>query len=214
MKPTCTCLPRSPICPDAECSRSAAVQPSAPAGWLAQGAVCIAIDLSMRQLTHAARHPAVRLVQADGSAIPLADCSVDLACSAYGALPFVASSADLLRDVFRVLRPGGRFVFSVTHPIRWALPDDPGAGGLTISSSYFDRTPYVEMDADGRATYVEHHRTLGDWVRDIVGAGFDFTDLVEPQWPDTNPRVWGGWSPLRGRLIPGTAVFACDKPGG
>ena len=70
------------------------------------------------------------------------------------------------------LRPGGRFVFSVTHPIRWAFPDDPGVGGLTVRTSYFDRTPYVEADADGRATYVEHHRTLGDRVRDIVAAGF------------------------------------------
>jgi SAM-dependent methyltransferase len=191
-------------CGAAQCSR-----------WLAtQGAQAMAIDLSMRQLTHAAPHPGVGLVQADACRIPLADASVDLACSAYGALPFVASSADVLREVFRVLRPGGRFVFSVTHPIRWALPDDPGPDGLTIRSSYFDRTPYVEADDDGRATYVEHHRTLGDRVRDVVGAGFHLADIVEPEWPDTNPHTWGGWSPLRGRLIPGTAIFVCDKPGG
>jgi len=24
--------------------------------------------------------------------------------------------------------------------------------------------------------------------------------------------VWGGWSPLRGALIPGTAIFVCEKP--
>ncbi len=182
-------------------------------GWLAaQGAAAIAFDLSMRQLTHATVRPGVRLVQADADAIPLADVSVDLACSAYGALPFVASSAAVLREVFRVLRPGGRFAFSVTHPIRWAFPDDPGVGGLTIRSSYFDRAPYVETDAEGRATYVEHHRTLGDRVRDIVGAGFALTEIVEPEWPAENTQVWGGWSPLRGRLIPGTAIFVCDKP--
>jgi hypothetical protein len=84
---------------------------------------------------------------------------------------------------------------------------------LTVGSSYFDRTPYVETDADGRATYVEHHRTIGDWVRAVVGAGFTLADLVEPAWPDDNAQTWGGWSPLRGRLIPGTAVFVCDKPG-
>lgn len=184
-------------------------------GWLAaQGAACIAIDLSMRQLMHAVPHPGVRLIQADARALPLADCSVELACSAYGALPFVTEPADVLLEVYRVLRPGGRFVFSVTHPIRWALPDDPGPGGLTVSSSYFDRTPYVEANDGGQPTYVETHRTFGDRVHEIVAAGFSLTDVVEPEWPDENRRPWGGWSPLRGRLIPGTAIFGCDKPGG
>jgi len=193
-------------CGGAQCSR-----------WLASvGARPIGFDLSRSQLRHASVLGArtsitVPLLQADARAIPLADGSVDLACSAFGALPFVADSAAVLREVFRVLRDGGRFVFSVSHPLRWALPDDPGEGGLTIKSSYFDRTPYVETDDAGAPTYVEHHRTLGDRVREIVAAGFRLTDLVEPEWPAGHEREWGGWSPLRGKLIPGTAIFTCDK---
>ena len=61
-------------------------------------------------------------------------------------------------------------------------------------------------------TYVEQHRTLGDRVREIVGAGFVLRDLIEPEWPDGHDRIWGQWSPLRGRLFPGTAIFVCDKP--
>jgi hypothetical protein len=71
----------------------------------------------------------------------------------------------------------------------------------------------VEQAADGTAVYVEHHRTLGDRVREITAAGLVLDDLVEPEWPEGHQQVWGGWSPLRGRLIPGTAVFVCRRPG-
>ncbi|MFD1657419.1 class I SAM-dependent methyltransferase [Streptomyces caeni] len=182
--------------------------------WLAgRGARPVALDLSHRQLQHALRIGGARfpLVQADAGALPFRDASFDLACSAYGALPFVADPVLVLREVHRVLRPGGRFVFSVTHPIRWAFPDEPGPEGLTVAASYFDRTPYVEQDERGRAVYVEHHRTLGDRVRDVVASGFRLVDLVEPEWPAWNTSEWGGWSPLRGGLIPGTAIFVCER---
>ncbi|MFH8569768.1 class I SAM-dependent methyltransferase [Streptomyces sp. NPDC017993] len=185
--------------------------------WLAaQGAHPVALDLSHRQLQHALRiadgtpgEGDVELVEADAGALPFRDGSFDLACSAYGAIPFVADPVRVLSEVRRVLRPGGRFVFSVTHPIRWAFPDEPGPEGLSVAASYFDRVPYVEQDDTGRAVYVEHHRTLGDRVRDVVAAGFRLEDLVEPEWPEWNTQEWGGWSPLRGHLIPGTAIFVC-----
>lgn len=189
--------------------------------WLAaQGALPVALDLSHRQLQHALRiaggvaEDATALVEADAGALPFRDGSFDLACSAYGALPFVADPVRVLHEVRRVLRPGGRFVFSVSHPIRWAFPDEPGPEGLSVGASYFDRTPYVEQDEDGRAVYVEHHRTLGDRVRDVVAAGFRLEDLVEPEWPEWNTQEWGGWSPLRGHLIPGTAIFVCTAEAG
>ncbi len=181
--------------------------------WLAgRGARPVALDLSYRQLRHARRIGGrFPLVQADAGALPFADGSFDLACSAYGGVPFVADSAGVMREVFRVLRPGGRWVFSVTHPIRWAFPDEPGPEGLTATASYFDRTPYVEQDEHGTAVYVEHHRTLGDRVREIAAAGFRLVDLVEPRWPEWNTQEWGGWSPLRGALLPGTAIFVCVR---
>jgi SAM-dependent methyltransferase len=154
---------------------------------------------------------AVPLVCADAAALPFRDEIFDLACSAYGALPFVADSAAVQREVARVLRPGGRWVFAVSHPVRWSFPDDPGPEGLVAAASYWDRRPYVEQDEAGRATYVEHHRTLGDRVREVVAAGLRLVNLVEPEWPDGLERAWGGWSPLRGRVIPGTAIFVCVK---
>jgi SAM-dependent methyltransferase len=184
--------------------------------WLAtQGARPVAFDVSAGMLRHSAQAAAVSgievpLVQADAQRIPFLSHSFDLAFTAFGAVPFVADSAGVMREVARVLRPRGRWVFSTTHPTRWSFPDSPGPDGLTASMSYFDRSPYVEFDGTGEPTYVEHHRTLGDRVREITAAGFQLVDLIEPEWPDDLTAEWGQWSPLRGKILPGTAIYVCE----
>jgi SAM-dependent methyltransferase len=177
----------------------------------------VAFAVSAGQLAEARRLDertgvSVPLVQADAQVLPFADASFDVVCSAYGGVPFVADSAGVMREVARVLRPGGRWVFSTTHPFRWCFLDDPGPRGLVVESSYFDRRAYVEQDETGNATYVEHHRTIGDRVREIVGAGLVLDDVVEPEWPDGHEQAWVQWSPLRGRLVPGTVIFVSHRP--
>ena len=193
--------------------------------WLAaRGARAVAVDVSSGQLRHARRVRAAAadilaahggsllLVQADALRLPLPDASVDEACSAFGAVPFVTDSAALMREVARVLRPGGRWVFSVTHPMRWCFRDDPGPAGIVVERSYFDRSPYTELDARGVPQYVEQHRTLSDRVHEILAAGLTLVDVLEPEWPDGHEREWGQWSPLRGRLFPGTSIYCTSKP--
>lgn len=195
-------------CGSAPCSR-----------WLAvQGADVVATDLSRRMLGYGLAAMAlfdetpVPLVQATAEALPFADATFDIAFSSFGAVPFVADSGRVMAEAARVLVPGGRWVFSINHPMRWMFPDDPGPDGLTVAIPYFNRTPYSEVDADGTITYVEHHRTIGDRVREIRSAGLILDDIVEPEWPDDLERVWGQWSPLRGQYFPGTAIFCCRKP--
>jgi SAM-dependent methyltransferase len=174
------------------------------------------VDLSFRQLQHALRLDdatgvPVPSAQATATALPFRDDAFDVVFSSFGALQFVSDLAAAVAETARVLRPGGRFAFSITHPTRWMFPDDPGQPGLTASQSYWDRTPYVEVeDRTGAVAYVEHHRTLGDWVSLLATHGFRITDLLEPEWPEGHERVWGGWSQLRGRLTPGTALFGAD----
>ena len=191
---------------------------SAPcARWLrTAGADVVALDLSAGMLARAAELNrstglSVPLIQAEASGLPLADGCMDLACSAFGGLPFVADVGAVFAEVARVLRPGGRFVASVNHPVRWPFPDSPDPEDLRVVSSYFDRTPYVETDDDGRTVYVEHHRTVGDWVRAVVGAGLVLTNLLEPEWTPGRTQDWGQWSPARGALVPGTLVLVCEK---
>ena len=174
------------------------------------------LDLSHRQLQHSLRLDAetglaVPSVRATATHLPFRAGSFDVVFSSFGALQFVADIDVCVAEVARVLRGGGRFAFSVTHPTRWMFPDDPGQAGLTATQSYWDRTPYVEIDdTTDVVSYVEHHRTLGDWVRLLSGNGFALTDLLEPEWPADHDRVWGGWSRTRGLLTPGTAVFVAD----
>ena len=192
-------------CGAAQCSR-----------WLTgRGAQVLGLDLSGAMLAAARRldhqlgvHTPV--LQADARALPLPDRTFDIAFTAFGALPFVRDTATVHREVSRVLRPGGRWVFAVTHPLRWAFPDDPEA--LTATRSYFDQRPYVETDDAGQVTYCEYHRTLGDHVAEIAAAGLALDRLVEPVWPAGHQRTWGGWGPVRGALLPGTAIFCARKP--
>ncbi|HEY6935395.1 MAG TPA: class I SAM-dependent methyltransferase [Marmoricola sp.] len=193
-------------CGAAQCSR-----------WvLARGGSPVGIDVSRRQLQHSRRidleHDVrVPVICASAVGLPFGDDAFDVVFSAFGALQFVADADALVADVARVLRPGGRFAFSVTHPTRWVFPDDPGEAGLTASQSYWDRTPYVEVDDEtGETRYVEHHRTLGDWVHALSSCAFRLQELLEPEWPAGHDRVWGGWSRLRGRITPGTAIFVAD----
>ena len=184
------------------------------ARWLRTvGARSVGLDVSTRQLQHASRIDAesgvpVPVVAGTATALPFGDASFDVVFSAFGALQFVADAGAAVAEAARVLRPGGIFAFSVTHPVRWTMPDDPTAAGLVVTSSYWDRTPYVEEDEHGAVTYAEHHRTLGDWVGLLADAAFRLTRLLEPEWPEGHDRVWGGWGPERGRLVPGTAILS------
>lgn len=184
--------------------------------WLAsRGVQVVASDISGQMLaagrtTNHDHGLDVPLVQADARRLPFADGSFDVAFTSYGAIPFVPDATAIHQEVARVLRPHGRWVFSVTHPIRWAFPDDPGIRGLTAERSYFDRRPYVELAEHEVITYAEYHRTLGDHVRELVSAGFMLLDIVEPPWTPGR-AIWGGWSELRGSVLPGTAIFVTRR---
>jgi SAM-dependent methyltransferase len=180
--------------------------------WVvSQGARVIGIDLSAAMLAagkalDAQTGHTLPTAQADAAELPFRSESFDVCFSAFGALPFVPEPARVLSEMARVLRPGGRVVCSVVHPVRWMFPDDGGPEGLRVTQSYFDRRAYVEEDASGQPVYVEHHRTVSDWVRDWTDSGLVLDRLVEPEWVD-GALPWGAWTPERGALMPGTLIL-------
>nr|WP_236690181.1 class I SAM-dependent methyltransferase [Corynebacterium mustelae] len=193
---------------------------SAPcARWLAHQfatADIFAFDISVNMLRAAPdvekrNQPTnLHLIQADATLLPFADTSFDQVFSVFGAIPFIANLASLFTAVARCLRPGGRFIYATNHPMRWVFLDDPGEAGLLAAVSYFEDN-YHEMDSEsGELTYIEYHHSFGDHVRALTAAGFQLVDVLEPKWPDDLTEIWGQWSPLRGKIFPGTAIFLAE----
>lgn len=181
---------------------------SAPcARWLAADGVGFisAFDLSAGMLAQAGTGHEVALAQADATALPYRNDAFDVAFSVFGAIPFIPDLGILFEEVARVLKPGGRFVYSVNHPMRWIFVDDPAS--FQVYASYFEEG-YTEFDEDGAPTYAEFQHKVGDHIRALAGAGFIVEDMVEPEWPEEVTQNWGQWSPERGRIFPGTAIFS------
>ncbi len=78
----------------------------------AGGRRVVGIDISVQMLQRA-RNRNLTVARADGVALPFASGSVDDAYSVW-VLHLVADPAAVLREVIRVLRPGGRYVTELT----------------------------------------------------------------------------------------------------
>jgi malonyl-CoA O-methyltransferase len=99
---------------------------------LARGARVVGVDLSDEMLCRA-RASGARLIRADLRALPLRSSSFDIVVSGL-ALGDVPELGEAVAEMARVLRPGGRLVSSVVHPIGaqagWARTF--GEGGRTF----------------------------------------------------------------------------------
>jgi SAM-dependent methyltransferase len=86
------------------------------------------------------------------------------------------------REVFRVLKPGGRFIVANVHPMRsavggWMRAED-GAKLHVILDRYFDEGDrrWKMLGCD----FTNFHRTLSTYVRAYRNAGFAVEEIIEP----------------------------------
>jgi SAM-dependent methyltransferase len=126
--------------------------------------------------------------RAGAAALPFADRSFDavVACLVF---EHIVEVDDALAEVGRVLRPGGRFLFFLNHP----LLQTPGSGWiddqvLDPPEQYWRIGPYLiedetveEVEKDVFIPFV--HRPLSRYVNAMAAAGLFIRHMAEPSPP-------------------------------
>jgi len=185
-----------------------------------QGATVAGLDLSDAQLDFARNLAAAEGVDipfTQGSAEDLsafADGAWDVVFSAY-AFQYVADMARCLAECARVLRPGGRLLFSLDHPFRdcFADPDEDFEPTIYASRSYFDPKPMRWLFGNTGVPMVSYHRTVAEWVTLLADAGFGLRRMLEPEPPaEMLDEIWPLDDALSAlRLVPPTIIFLAQK---
>lgn len=124
---------------------------------------------------------------ADAAALPLEDAVADLAV-AFMSLHDIDPMPAVVREIARVLEPGGRLCLAIVHPINSAGRfERPAADSpFVIEGEYLRPFLYADtVERDGlQMTFHSRHRPLEAYVSALAEAGFLVEALREPAVPD------------------------------
>ncbi|MEU6144310.1 class I SAM-dependent methyltransferase [Streptomyces sp. NPDC047081] len=165
--------PGTGTCLDVCCGTGAHARPLAGLGWTPVG-----VDLSRNQLRHAATRLPVAV--ADAGALPLADGCVPAAVCVLASTD-VPDYAAVLREIGRVLAPGGRFVHLGVHPcFVGAFADRSEASRVVLDGRYADRSRSFDGNPAGvRVRVGAWHTPLADLLNAATGQGLRLVRTAE-----------------------------------
>ncbi len=141
-------------------------------------------------------------------------------------LDYFPSWDKVLAGVFKILKPGGTFLFSTVHPVKWSakkLNDADGKAYATLMGFQIDQeTGKQEILGDylytvelnetwaNALTVKFYSRSVTAMFRDIRNAGFTVTDIYEPKAiPETKEYDQNYWEV--NQHIPNFIFFECVR---
>lgn len=177
----------------------------------------VGVDVSDRML-HAARartrDAGIGYLRAELEGFEPGGAAFDLAVSTL-ALHYIADFRRVVRNVAACLAPGGRFAFSVEHPIFTATGTADWHTGSDGTALHWPVDRY--RDEGERRTHwfvdgvVKYHRTVETYVNALVEAGLVLRRLEEPEAEASALAEHPEWRDERRR--PPFLLLAADRPG-
>lgn len=158
------------------------------------GAICTGVDPSDAQLAHARRlalEHGVAVQFANGMAEDLSAFpaeSFDLVLSSY-AFDYVTDLQRAYQEIWRVLKPGGPFVFCQSHPwfqaVGWHLAGDPEAPEIGDYAAWPAMEEWEWAFENGASAPMRGHlRPLAQILNQLIEAGFSLERMVEQHYED------------------------------
>ncbi len=179
------------------------------------------IDISENQITSSEKQLAsyetskYKLFNMPIESFPYDDFSscFDYAYSIYG-LGWSVNVEKQLLDIYKILKPGGKLVFSWEHPLFKIIK---GFESASNSNSYYkEGTFFIDSWAKGNGAYIQHFK-IESWVKMIVKAGFILEEIVEPEnggidlIEERSPSLAKYYSREIKDRIPMSIIFICRK---
>ena len=128
-----------------------------------------------------AASPELPVLLADAARLPVASASADLVLACMSLLD-MDDFPGAMREIGRVLRPGGRVCLAVVHPFNSAQYGDTGhSESFQVSQPYLESRRYTDqVERDGLAmTFTSMHRPLSAYTSALFAEGMAITALTE-----------------------------------
>ncbi|HXN01471.1 MAG TPA: class I SAM-dependent methyltransferase [Candidatus Dormibacteraeota bacterium] len=168
-------------CLDVGCGTGIAIPDLAKLGWTVVG-----VDISADQLRVAREQTAglaADLLEADASHLPFPTGSFDAVVSMLTHTDF-DDPAGAFAEVYRVLRPGGKFVYVGTHPCFVTPYVERKPGGDHVLHPGYRRRGWTSAGPGFghgiRPRVGVNHQTLADFLQAILETGLTLKAIEEP----------------------------------
>lgn len=126
------------------------------------------------------------------------------------AFHYVKDFESIVRKVYDCLKPGGKFVFSVEHPVftaygsqDWYYDSDGNIMHFPVDNYYYEGEREAVFLGEKVTKY---HRTLTTYLNTLLQCGFSIQSIVEPKPPENMMDIPGMKDEMRRPMMLLTAA--------